>query len=202
MEKQLPFDMVVEAKYAPTTPRRRLNPAGELPVLEEDGGLRICGNYPITEYLEEAYPQRTLLPRSMPERVEVRRLIDWFDKLFNREVTQKLVQEKIYLRQNPDLSPSTHALREGKRNIGRHLEMIASLTQDQPWLTGESMTLADITAAAHISSLDYLGDVPWKDYPQSKDWYALMKSRPAFQWILRERLPGIHPPPYYENPDF
>ena len=41
--------------------------------------------------------------------------------------------------------------------------------------------MADFAAAAHLSCLDYTGDVPWKLWPVVRDWYARIKSRPSFQ---------------------
>jgi len=46
------------------------------------------------------------------------------------------------------------------------------------WLAGDHLSLADLAAAAHLSSLDYLGDVPWADFAAAKSWYQRIKSRP------------------------
>jgi hemolysin activation/secretion protein len=70
------------------------------------------------------------------------------------------------------------------------------------WLGGEYLTLADISAAAHLSCLDYLGDVAWETHPSVKEWYALIKCRPAFRELLEDRVPGVRPPAHYTDPDF
>ena len=70
------------------------------------------------------------------------------------------------------------------------------------WLVGEKITLADIAAAAHLSVVDYLGVIPWDDYPEVKEWYALIKSQPSFRPILADRVLGFTPPKYYANLDF
>jgi glutathione S-transferase len=57
-------------------------------------------------------------------------------------------------------------------------------------------------AAASFSILDYLGDIDWNQYEDVKEWYALMKSRPSFRSLLADRISGLKPPAYYENPDF
>ena len=61
---------------------------------------------------------------------------------------------------------------------------------------------ADITAAAHLSSLDYLGDVPWDAHEPAKEWYARIKSRPSFRQILSDHVPGVAPPKHYPDLDF
>lgn len=202
MEKQLPFDMRIENSYTPYRADASLNPSAILPILVEDDGTTIRGSYPIVEYLEDCYPEHSLLGEKMEKRNEVRRLVDWFDSRFHVEVTAKLLYEKVFRRYEQTGAPDTRALREGKQNIGKYLDYISTLTQEHKWLAGETLSLADITAAAHISALDYLGDIPWKDFPECKHWYSLMKSRPVFQIILQDRVAGISPPPYYQNPDF
>jgi hypothetical protein len=55
------------------------------------------------------------------------------------------------------------------------------------------MTLADFAAAAQLSCLDYVSDVPWDKYEAVKDWYAKIKSRPAFRSLLADQVPGFRP---------
>lgn len=140
--------------------------------------------------------------RNLMERNEIRRLVDWFDGKFDREVTQNLLFEKVYKRLGRSGGPNTEALRMGRQNIPYHLECISVLTESHPWLAGDYLTLADLAAGAHISALDYLGDIPWAEHPRARHWYSVLKSRPAFQKILADRVAGIVPPPYYDNPDF
>ena len=66
----------------------------------------------------------------------------------------------------------------------------------------KAMAMADIAAAAQISCVDYVGDVPWEDFPEAKTWYARVKSRPSLRPILADHIPGIPPPKHYANPDF
>ena len=93
-------------------------------------------------------------------------------------------------------------MRKGSENIRFHLAYIDWLWQDRKWLAGPEMTLADLVAAAHLSVLDYMGDVPWKEAAGAREWYAKMKSRPSFRPLLMERIVGMAPPAHYDNPDF
>ena len=68
-----------------------------------------------------------------------------------------------------------------------------SLLQDRDWLAGERLSLADFAAAAHLSVIDYFGDVPWRDFPAAKTWYMKLKSRPCFRPLLADRWPGLAP---------
>jgi glutathione S-transferase len=171
-------------------------------VLAEDSGLTLSGDYAITEYLEEAYEEPAMLGRAKVERAEVRRLIAWFDGKFHREVTQHLLEEKFTKRLYGRGGPESNALRAGKANIHVHLHYISWLIDRRNWLAGEEISAADLAAAAHLSCLDYLGDVPWDEHPVAKEWYARLKSRPSFRPLLADHWPGTHPPAHYANLDF
>lgn len=202
-EKQLEFELVDEPVWERRQDFFKLNPAGEVPVLVDENGMVISSSYAIAEYLEEGYGDLpSMLGQSVAERAEVRRLVCWFDVKFYHEVVQAILFERVFrqlMRYGP---PDTEILRECKKNIYYHLDYVAQLTLQHNWLTGNSITLADITAAAHFSVLDYLGDVPWDYAPRAKDWYALVKSRPSFRPLLADRVRGFRPPVYYDDPDF
>ena len=69
---------------------------------------------------------------------------------------------------------------------------MAWLLDQRRWLAGDTMTLADFAAAAHLSCLDYISDVNWNRSEAVKDWYAKIKSRPAFRSLLADAVPGFH----------
>ncbi len=187
-----------------------MNPAAETPVLVEKGGFTVPGASVIAEYLDEtrgmAMGERRLLPEAPSGRVEVRRLLNWFLVKFNEEVTQPLVMEKVFKRTMPNDRgggpPDTQAIRVARGNIRYHLKYIGWLAAHRNWLAGDAISYADLAAAAHLSCADYLGDVPWGEDEAAKQWYARVKSRPAFRPILGETTPGLTPAPAYADLDF
>lgn len=201
-EKGLEFDPVQENPWDRNLDFFALNPAGEVPVLIEENGQIISGSYAIGEYLEDIYPDTSLIGRSAAERAEVRRLVDWFDHKFDYEVTQNVLFEKVFKHYFQYGEPSAAAIRAGKSNILYHLDYIGYLAKERNFLAGDAVSLADLAAAGHLSALDYLGDVPWDYNAWAQRWYALMKSRPSLRGILADRVPGVRPPVYYDNPDF
>lgn len=201
-EKGLEFELVQENPWDRNLSFFALNPAGEVPVLVEDDGTVISGAYSIGEYLEEAYPAPALLGGTPAQRAEVRRIIDWFDHKFDYEVTKNVLFEKAFKHYFGYGEPNSALIRVGKQNILYHLDYIGYLSKERYFLAGDSLTLADLAAAAHISALDYLGDIQWDHNKPAQNWYALMKSRPSLRCILAERVRGARPPAYYENPDF
>jgi glutathione S-transferase len=187
------------------------NPAGELPVLEIEGGATICGAYAISEYLAEEEPAADkerrgppLFPGTREERAEIRRLVDWFHGKLNREVTRELLLERVYggMTEGGGHTPDADILRAIRTNLRYHLSYLDHLALRRGWLAGDDMSFADIAAAAHLSSIDYLGEVPWDAYPTAKSWYVRLKSRPAFRSILADRVPGAPPAVSYADLDF
>ncbi len=191
-------------------PFLEMNPAGTLPVLVNGQGLPVPGPAVIAEYLDETQGPdlgaRRLLPPETASRVEVRRLLDWFLCKFHEEVSGYLVTEKIYKRYMPaDLgggAPDMGAIRAARTNVRYHLKYIGYLIATRKWLAGDQLTYADLAAAAHLSAVDYLGDVPWDEDETAKHWYARVKSRPAFRALLADRVPGMTPPDHYADLDF
>lgn len=201
-EKQLDFELRPENIWERRAEFLALNPAGDIPVLVESDGMAISGGDAISEYLDEVHPDPPLIGRQALARAEVRRLVRWFDDKFDREVTENLVGEKMTKRYLGQGAPDGAAVRAGHTNIHHHLDYIGYLTERRRWLAGDNFSLADIAAAAHLSSVDYLGDVPWEDHEEAKDWYARVKSRPSFRVLLQDNIPGAPPQKHYANLDF
>jgi glutathione S-transferase len=201
-EKGLEFSMKVEKTWERRPEFLALNPAGEVPVLvEPDGGI-LADATAICEFLEETYRDKPLLGAKPLDRAETRRLVSWFDGKMAREVTDGLVNEKIMKRFLGFGTPDTVVLRASKTNLSYHLEYVSYLAERRRWLAGSEFSLADIAAAAHLSAIDYLGEIPWDDHPQARDWYARVKSRPSFRPILSDLIPGAPPPKHYADLDF
>lgn len=201
-EKRLPFELRLEKVWERRSEYLELNPAGTVPTLVEDNGMVVPDSAVICEYLDEAYPDASLMGRTLVERVEVRRLAMWFDGKFAVEVTQNLYGEKFLRRLTRRGNPDPGAIRTGYIALRYHLDYIAWLAETRKWLAGSALSLADFAAAAHLSTLDYIGELDWSISPPAKDWYARMKSRPSFRGLLADRVPGSTPPDHYPDLDF
>ena len=202
LEKRLEFDLRAENVWERRDEFLALNPASDIPVLVEEDGTALSGSDAICEFLDEVHPEPPLIGHQPIARAEVRRLVHWFDEKFNAEVTENLVGEKMTKRYLGKGGPNSKAVRAGHANIHSHLDYIGYLTERRTWLAGDDFSLADIAAAAHLSSIDYLGDVPWAEHEEAKDWYARIKSRPSFRSILEDNIPGAPPQKHYANLDF
>lgn len=201
-EKKLDFELQIEKVWERRTEFLAMNPAGDVPVLIEPDGTTLANSQVICEYLEEVYGTVNLMGKDPVQRAETRRLVSWFDMKFNREVTENLVGEKLMKKFLKLGEPHGPSIRAGHANIHYHLDYIGFLTEKRNWLAGDNFTLADITAAAHLSAVDYIGDVPWEEHEAAREWYTKVKSRPSFKPLLDDRIPGFSPAGHYENVDF
>lgn len=202
LEKELEFELVLELPWKRRHDFLVLNPAGTVPTLIEDDGRTICGNYTISEYLNEEYDSTNLIGNSPDIRAEVRRLTDWFDIKFFNEVSELVINEKFMKRYLNRGDTEAAVIRFANQNIKHHLQYITYLTDRRNWLAGNDFSYADIAAASQISCVDYFGDVPWEKFPEARHWYARVKSRPSMQPILKDKIAGLPPSKHYNNPDF
>lgn len=211
-EIDMAFDLVEERPWEWRPSFLALNPAGSLPVLELTDGVVLAGSYAISEYLGEMVRQasveerlKDIFPGSHEDRAEIRRLVDWFHGKLFEEVTRDMLHEKVHARlrsDQPAQSPDAELLRALRANLRYHLSYIGFLADQRRWLAGDDLSFADLAAAAHLSCLDYLGEVPWEDHPAVLQWYQRMKSRPSFRPLLADRVAGVTPPPHYSELDF
>lgn len=203
-------DLVEERTFERRHDFLAMNPAGTTPVYIERTGVVVPGAGPIAEFLDETrghtLGERRLLPEVPAERIEVRRLLDWFNIKFFGEVSGWLVQEKVHKRfmsvEQGGGAPEMDLVRAARSNIRYHMRYIGYLVSRRNWLAGDELSYADLAAAAHLSSVDFLGDVPWSEDEMAKHWYARVKSRPGFRALLADRVPGITPTDAYADLDF
>lgn len=200
-EKKIEVELVEERYWEQDPDFLRRNPAGKVPVLRLDGQV-MSESAAICEYIEETRPEPPLMPKKPEARYEVRRLVGWFDDKFHHEVTSKLLYERVNKKVTGQGYPDSKNVKAGAKAIKYHLDYMAWLLDHRRWLAGDQMTLADFAAAAHLSALDYISDVDWNRSQAVKDWYAKIKSRPAFRSILADQVPGFRPPAHYADLDF
>ncbi len=209
-EHDVQAKLAEEQPWALRRPFMDISPSGILPVLVENNGETIIGVEAVSEYIEETrapdQSQGGLLGADPVQRAEIRRLVSLFDGRFYREVGRPILIEKIQRRfakpEDGGGAPNMAAVRAGLQNIRPYLSLIGALLETRNWLAGEELSLADLGAAAHLSCIDYLGDVSWSESSAAKDWYVRLKSRPSFRPLLADHIRGMPPPRAYADLDF
>ena len=201
-EYKFEFELVQRLPWKRDEEFLAINPAGSLPVFQYDDTVIICGARAISEWIEETRADSRLLSGSSVQRAEIRRLLDWFEDKFYYEVGLPLLHERVIKRFESGLGVSSVNIRTALANAQVHLGYLNWLTEQNSWLVGSQLTLADFSAAAQISVLDYFGDVQWDKYPAAASWYMKIKSRPCFRALLSDQLTGVVPSPHYAILDF
>lgn len=185
-----------------------LNPAGTLPVLIDEDGTVAAGIEAAGAHLDETRsgPDASLWGQGAEQRAEVRRLVAWFDGKFNHEVTTPLLMEKVVKRFVPKEQggggPNMNRVRAATNALKVHLAYVDDLTSVHNLLAGNTLTVADLAAAAHLSVADYTGDIIWDEVPEAKAWYQRIKSRPSFRPLLADHVRGMTPSANYAELDF
>jgi len=202
-EKGIELELVRESPWLRRDEFVDMNPACQTPVLvDAPKGNIFIDSTAICEYFEETIDRAPMIPGTAVNRAEVRRLVAWFDHGLYNEVVGPMLEERMRKRLVSRDPPDTRVLRDAMKSANAHLEYIDYLLDHRRWLAGPVLSLADLTAAAHLSVADYLGGIEWRGHKQTTDWYAVMKSRPSFRSLLGERMEVIAPPAHYDKVDF
>jgi glutathione S-transferase len=180
LEKGVPFEE--DESCAPSQKDEWLarSPIGKVPILELDGGRRIAESEVICEYLEEAYPQKPLLPKDPYERAKVRELITFI------ELHLELVARRLY---GPLFFGAPPAHEETKKSVERDLakgvRALKALVKLDPYIAGKDLTLADCAAFVSLPLVSLVGKHGFgRDFldevPQVKPYLKMLGERPVF----------------------
>jgi glutathione S-transferase len=201
-EKKVDLKLIVEPVWERRASFLALNPEGQVPVFLTNKNISLSGASVIIEWLEDVSAGYSLIGKDINFRAEARRIMLWFNNKFSLEVESTIVYEKIMKVFMGKGNPDANILRVGRKNLITHMQYINWLSKNRDWLAGNSYSIADISAAANLSILDYLGEINWREYSFAKEWYARVKSRPSFRSVLLDKIPGLLPPKYYSDLDF
>lgn len=175
-----------------------------LPVFIELDGSRHQGLWAIVDHLEGTYPERPLTPEDDTARSESLRLLDWAMGPFLETVTKRVVYERASQRFTGSpihRAPDMQIVREGREALRASLTGLGASAERNGCLASRDCSLADLAVAAHLSALDYFGEVPWSEFPAAAEWYMRIKSRPSFRTLLGDRVPGQPPVSHYADLD-
>jgi glutathione S-transferase len=179
----------------------KLNFANETPVLVNNSNKYVIyDSYLITEYLEKFNETSNFLFYGSNE-FEIKKIIMWFDKKFYNEVSKIILDYKLYsIYTNKRITNVLFLDTLGKLRF--HLGYIEMLLKDSTFILSDIFTMADVTVAAHLSVIDYLGEIDWNKHKRIKEWYCLMKAKKSFNTFFTDKIGNMSPPPHYYKVDF
>lgn len=180
------------------------DPHAHLPVLVDMDGTRCEGLWAIVDHLEGAYPDQPMVPEDAATRTKALRLLDWAMGPLLESVTRKIVYEKASQRFTGAAihrAPDMQIVRSGREALKDVLKTVGDAADLHGYLACRDCTVGDLAVAAHLSALDYFGEVPWKEFLSAAEWYLRVKSRPSFRSLLADRVPGQPPVSHYAGLD-
>ena len=183
LEKEVPFEeKLVWADRSPALMEKSI--LGKIPYFEI-GDQVICESQIMVEYLEDAYPQKPLMPTDPVERADIRQLII-FMELHLELVARELYAEAFF---GGKVSDETKVRVE--KILKRNTAAFGKLAKFAPYVAGSTFTLADCVALAHlpmvgqatkaIYGVDMLADYPIRDYVKK------LGERPTVQKVDADR---------------
>jgi len=161
------------------------SPMGKVPFLELDDGRRLAESDVILEYLEEAYPQKPLLPKDPWQRAKVRELITFL------ELHVELVARRLYpVLFGRTVSDETKASVE--KALAKGIRGFNTLAKFNPYVAGKELTLADCAAFVHLPLVSITTKLVYgrdflEDMPQVKAYIKTLGERPAFKRVNDDR---------------
>jgi glutathione S-transferase/GST-like protein len=213
-EKGVPFtyhyiDMGAYEHHAPKF--LAINPDGTVPAIVHDG-FTMTESTPAMEYIDEAFPGPALRPEDPFRRWQMRVLLQYIDQVVapslamiasNRLAAPRFVgEDPEELRRKLDRIPlperratweklmfqSTppEELAESQRRVSDAIQRLDGILSRQPWLAGETFSLADIGVFATFYALPLTmeDEVNDRATPGLTRWLRACHARPALQAAL------------------
>lgn len=196
--------LLIAEKRLACDPVAAEDPSVHLPAFTDMDGSRYEGLWAIIDHLEGNYPDQPMIPADARARAETLRLLDWAMGPFHDNVTGKIVYEKASQRftgSKARRAPDMNIVRDGREALKAALKQLGDAAESHGYLASRDCTIGDLAMAAHLSALDYFGEVAWSDFPAATEWYVRMKSRPSFRSLLADRVPGQPPATHYADLD-
>ncbi|MGH9577161.1 MAG: glutathione S-transferase family protein [Terriglobales bacterium] len=184
-EKGVPFEEDSGVHPSQKDEYLALSPMGKVPYLQLDG-VRLCESEVILEYLEEAYPQKPLLPKEPLARAKVRELGTII------ELHMELVARRLYGAVFFGGTISEDGKKSVEKDLAKGIRAFKALAKFDPFIAGKELTLADCAAAVHLplvalsTKLAYGRDF-LADMPQVKPYLKMLGERPAFAKVNADR---------------
>jgi glutathione S-transferase len=189
-EKGARYRLAPLAPGASKTPEHLArHPFGRVPVLDH-GDFRLYETQAILRYLDRVLPQPPLTP-SDPRRAarmdQVMNVNDWY--LFHG-VGNVIIFHRVIAPRLLNLAPDDTAIAAAMPKAHAVFAELARLLGDQPYLAGETISLADLLLAPAIEFFTMTPEWPALGTPHANlvSWMERIQARPSFQATTWERV--------------
>jgi glutathione S-transferase len=186
LEKGVPFEEDPTCTPSQKDEFVARSPMGKVPFLELDDGRRLAESEVILEYLEDAYPQKPLLPKDPFERAKMRELVAVM------ELHLELPARRLYREVFFGGKVSVEVKQSVQKDLPKGVRALKALVKFDPYIAGRELTLADCAAFVHLplvslaTKLAYGRDV-LDDMAPLKPYIRMLSERPAFAKVNEDR---------------
>ena len=194
----------------------KLNPKAVVPTIVHDG-IVVTESTVICEYLDEVYPDIPLRPADAAGRARMRLWTKIVDEALHpnvaditftvshrhtviakgEEITRKFIEDA------PDLISRERrhgwifkgfeapGVKEAVEAYAKALRQMNDVLAGQPWLAGDSFSLADIGVIPYVNRLHMLNmSEMWVNHlPNVSGWFDRVRERASFQPGIEEHVP-------------
>jgi glutathione S-transferase len=160
------------------------SPLGKVPFLKTEHGA-LCESQVILEYLEDAYPEKPLMPADAWQRAKVRELIAFM------ELHLELVARRLYGQAFFGGKVSQSLIDATRGELERNIPAFGRLVKFSPFIAGDRFTLADCAAYVHLPLISAASKAIWNEDLLAglpvRDYLKRMRERETVQRIEAER---------------
>jgi glutathione S-transferase len=186
LEKGVPFDEDAACRPSQKDEFLARSPMGKVPFLELEGGRRLSESQAICEYLEDAYPQKPLLPRDPFARAKVRELV------LHLELHIELVARRLYRQVFFKGTISDETKQTVEKELAKGIRTLRQLVKFDPYIAGAELTLADCAAFVHLPLVSLATKLAYgrdclEDLEPLKPYLKMLGERPAFRKVNDDR---------------
>jgi len=183
LEKQLPYEMVVEGPVDAAGNVARLNPLRAIPVLERDDGEVYFDSIVICEYLDSLNDNPRLYPAGGEPRWQALR---WH--ALGQGMMEATVARFVELRKPADKQDGTTAAKHEAR-IAQALAFADERVPAAGFIQSKTIGIADIALGTALGYIDLRYARDWRGkYPKLAAWFAPISQRPSFTETLAPEL--------------
>jgi glutathione S-transferase len=162
----------------------KFSPALKVPSLTTDDGQHLSEAAVLCEYIEEAYPDKPLLPAGLVERNKVRQLMHMAE-LYLELPNRRLLPSSFSNQPAPE-----QLINEVKSVVGRGINSINALSNFGPWICGGNFTMADIYLYYVLAVADMGGSMTGIDLnsriPGLAEWREAFAADPISERVAAD----------------
>jgi len=181
-EKEAPYHLHVMAPMETKSPEHlERHPFGRIPAFEHDG-FKLYESQAIIRYLDEIFPQSPLTPGDPRQRARMNQVIGIIEWYFFPKAAAPIAFNRIIGPRLLGLAANEEAIAEAMPMARACFAELDRLLGDQPYFTGDRISIADIMLGAQLDLLSSTPEgaeliegtrlVPWLDRMRARQSFV------------------------------